>query len=1051
MRIPLGAPLESRDGTLARDALVRNAIAEAVGEALTVRKRPGLSDAGIVAAGVAQLLYYWNGKFRTVVGDALSGGELSVFPRWGDKGSEVTLSNGDLTASFALASTMSTRATFARSSGKWYWEITVGTTRHVQIGVGNASAVLTAGGGFGFVTDNNGVAINFNGFIQKNDLVIAPDSGAPFVFNEGDVIGVALDLDARTVAWNKNGGAYCSIGGSKVPTGDLYPMVGGASNGPSSCTANFGATAFVHSPPTGFAAGFYSDNALYVPAGTASLTPTDAGLQFSAQDNGANSPESLLMIKNASQAWIVDSADAVTQITDADYPGQYTVTLASLTRSGTVATATTAIPTNFQVGANVTIAGVNEAGWNGTYPITGVTPVSVETVSGDKFGVTITRSGATATATCIAAPHGLTSGDSVRIAGADQSEYNGTFTATVTSPTIFTFPITAVAQEPTSPATGSITATTRESAATLAGSASSANVSYNQTILGTVNVGDSLVISNASSGVVPDGTYTVTAKPAASTATISVSSPYSIYVNASATVSRVLPSVTSVTYDGGAAMLGRVTFGAAHRLTTGAGIVISGATETLYNGEKLNCTAVSATILEFEITGATAASPDTPATGVIEGQKVVGSTTGTFTFTVDGTETTPATGTITAFSGRRTVPGIAYLNGYFAVMDVFGVIYNCAIDDPRTWNALEYTSALNEPGAGKAIAKAGNYIAAFKEWSTEFFYDAANAAGSPFSPVENGFTLIGCASGESVANVDGALFWVAQSKKHKGRTVYAMRGIEQSKVSTPDVERVLDADALENVRAWGARIDGHPCYVLTLLDSDISLVFDSVTGLWGQWTTLAIGASVSVTSITRSGTTATVTTATAHNVGDGGPVTISGASQAEYNGLFQAAYVSPTVFEIEISGAPATPATGTIVAYPYTEAHLAQTHCATGGGLDVTLHETSGHLFAIDPGVTLDGAAPINFFMRTARLDGGALASKRLGRVTLVADKVSDFAMIRWSDDDGNSFSAYRRVNLAYEEPMLRRCGAFRRRTIEVRHVGATAPRMAALEMGDTG
>lgn len=68
---------------------------------------------------------------------------------------------------------------------------------------------------------------------------------------------------------------------------------------------------------------------------------------------------------------------------------------------------------------------------------------------------TLTRSGATATVTTSGA-HGYTTGQRITIAGADQAEYNGTFEITVTGAALFTF---AVSGTPVSPATGVLTAT----------------------------------------------------------------------------------------------------------------------------------------------------------------------------------------------------------------------------------------------------------------------------------------------------------------------------------------------------------------------------------------------------------------------------------------------------------------------------------------------------------------------------------------------------------------------------------------------------------------
>jgi hypothetical protein len=75
-----------------------------------------------------------------------------------------------------------------------------------------------------------------------------------------------------------------------------------------------------------------------------------------------------------------------------------------------------------------------------------------------------------------------------------------------------------------------------------------------------------------------------------------------------------------------------------------------------------------------------------------------------------------------------------------------------------------------------------------------------------------------------------------------------------------------------------------------------------------------LGTDISVTSITRSGSTATVTTSAPHGETVGQIANIRGAAQAEYNGDFAAGTVpSSTSFTITVSGTPATPATGTII------------------------------------------------------------------------------------------------------------------------------------------
>jgi hypothetical protein len=91
-------------------------------------------------------------------------------------------------------------------------------------------------------------------------------------------------------------------------------------------------------------------------------------------------------------------------------------------------------------------------GWTYGVPLRVVFTGSFSTVFA---GVGITRSSTTATATTLAV-HGRSVGDWVTIAGAAQSEYNGTFQiATVPTTTTFTY---TVAGSPATPATGTITA-----------------------------------------------------------------------------------------------------------------------------------------------------------------------------------------------------------------------------------------------------------------------------------------------------------------------------------------------------------------------------------------------------------------------------------------------------------------------------------------------------------------------------------------------------------------------------------------------------------------
>jgi len=96
----------------------------------------------------------------------------------------------------------------------------------------------------------------------------------------------------------------------------------------------------------------------------------------------------------------------------------------------------------------------------------------------------------------------------------------------------------------------------------------------------------------------------------------------------------------------------------------------------------------------------------------------------------------------------------------------------------------------------------------------------------------------------------------------------------------------------------------------------------------------------SITSITRSGATATILFSAVHGlVSFGNRLTVSGADQADYNGEFEITVVDTTSVSYTVANSPATPATGTITVtkpgsgwtVPFTGTNLAAYLQGAGG------------------------------------------------------------------------------------------------------------------------
>jgi len=169
-----------------------------------------------------------------------------------DKGGGVTLSNGNRTVAIATTPTDggSVRSTIGKSTGKWYWEFTVQSSQST-VAVMNLTDSVAAqtypglGSGGWMYYGLNGNKYNNGG-----------TAGYGATFTTGDVIGVKLDMTAGTIEFLKNnvsqGVAYSGL------TGTLYAATGNYSLNVTLGTANFGASAFTYTVPSGYNSGLYN-------------------------------------------------------------------------------------------------------------------------------------------------------------------------------------------------------------------------------------------------------------------------------------------------------------------------------------------------------------------------------------------------------------------------------------------------------------------------------------------------------------------------------------------------------------------------------------------------------------------------------------------------------------------------------------------------------------------------------------------------------------------------------------------------------------------------
>jgi len=195
----------------------------------------------------------------TGVGGEVRGNYSTMNPL--NKGSTVTLTNGNLDQVTASGGWNSARASIAVASGKWYWEVTItGTSQLVMHGVDDNTYNVTTNPSTSYVgAYNNSWGVYASDGNKRNNTGSGTAYGSAFAQN--DVMIVAMDMDSGKIWWGKNGTWFAS-GDPVAGTNAAYTNLSGYTLNPAtsgfdttdSCTHNFGQRPFAYTAPSGFKA-----------------------------------------------------------------------------------------------------------------------------------------------------------------------------------------------------------------------------------------------------------------------------------------------------------------------------------------------------------------------------------------------------------------------------------------------------------------------------------------------------------------------------------------------------------------------------------------------------------------------------------------------------------------------------------------------------------------------------------------------------------------------------------------------------------------------------
>jgi hypothetical protein len=314
------------------------------------------------------------------------------------------------------------------------------------------------------------------------------------------------------------------------------------------------------------------------------------------------------------------------------------------------------------------------------------------------------------------------------------------------------------------------------------------------------------------------------------------------------------------------------------------------------------------------------------------------------------------------------------------------VIYGSAMNNPTSWNALNEIQVTGDSDRVTGFVRHLNYLVAFRTTGTQFYYDAGLASpASPLAENKSACLEIGCANGYSIASAEQTILWVGTSNT-LGRSVYLLDGLSPVKVSTRFIERYLNACDMTNNNGIFVR-----SYCLKVSGHTLYILTmkdQNVTFIYDldekKWYQWT--SQSGDTGVANSGTE-TFFTAT------------SFTGNTEYiSGLF-------------------------------------------------LQDDANGKIYQMSPNYYQDDGALMYFRAVSSNLDNGSKRYKFYRSVEVVGDSGAGTISIRKSDDDYQTWSQYRAVNLFDPRPILYQYGQGRRRAWEVFSSDPVPIRLEALEI----
>lgn len=186
-----------------------------------------------------------------------------------------------------------------------------------------------------------------------------------------------------------------------------------------------------------------------------------------------------------------------------------------------------------------------------------------------------------------------------------------------------------------------------------------------------------------------------------------------------------------------------------------------------------------------------------------------------------------------------------WIDGYFFVNDpATGKVRSCTAPSgtaPSDWNSIDVSTAEGDPDNIVSVEKAKQLLVLMGDFSTEFYYNAAQSTGLPFIRMGGAVIDIGLAAAHGAANIGDQIYWPAKSKQGD-RFIVRNNGFSAERISTPDIDYELSQmSSVSDAYAMSYTDEGHSFYIITLPTGNKTFAYDASTKVWHERSSFGLG------------------------------------------------------------------------------------------------------------------------------------------------------------------------------------------------------------------